>query len=307
MSAETEPRDRLALLFPGQGNLRPGIGQRLLAEVPWAGERLRQLSEAAGTDLVELLCEAPLCEEPVTGHLAMAAYGLVAFEHLRRDREERPAIMAGHSLGEITALVCAGMLGPEEGLRLARVRGECMAEATRDTSGAMLALVGASLERLREIFADWRGSDPDASVWEVNLNGPQQLVVAGEREALADLQAFLDGRDVRSMPLKTAGAFHTPLMAEAAACLARAAADLSFGEPSIPLVSSMNGRMLTSHRGMEVHLALQMASPVQWLETMRCLQRAQVTRVIEVGPPGGPLTRLARDLGGWRISGLFEK
>ncbi len=298
---------RLAVLFPGQGSQQQGMGKTLLAAYPAAEARLEALSPAAGTDLVALLCQAPLVADPVSVHLAMVGFGLVAWEFLLAgNKGGAPAFVAGHSLGEITALACAGVLPPEDALRLARVRGECMAETARAQSGGMLALVGAPLTELRRACAAWRdGCKSPAALWEANVNGPEQLVVSGGTEPLAQLAAFLKKEGVRAVPLKTAGAFHTPMMHDAAGKFAAIAATFPTHVPRIPVVSSMSGRLLTRCRGLAVHLALQMVQPVQWLPTMRFLQRAQVDTVLEAGPPGGALDSLARQLDGWQVRRLF--
>lgn len=304
--AKAQGAPRWAVLFPGQGSQHQGMGQALLAAYPAAEARLKQFSQVVDTDLRHLLCEATITPEPVAVHLAMVAFGLVAWEFMAQEGGPPPALVAGHSLGEITALACAGVVSPEDALRLAQARGHCLDEAVREQPGAMLALVGAPLAELRQACVAWRQSAAEPpELWEANVNGPQQLVVSGALPAVSALAAYLENEGVRAMPLKTAGAFHTPLMHGAARRFAALAAGFSYHPPRLSMVSSMTGRLLTSGQGISTHLALQMARPVQWLATMRLLQQAQVTQVVEAGPEHGALASLARHLGGWQVRGLF--
>jgi [acyl-carrier-protein] S-malonyltransferase len=300
-------KSRRAVLFPGQGSQRQGMGKTLLAAFPGAEASLKALSAAAETDLPELLCQAPVSSDPIAVHLAMVAFGLVAWEFLMKEETFVPAFVAGHSLGEITALACAGVLSPEDAMRLARARGECLAEACRGESGGMLALVGSPLAEMQRVCAVWRDFRPKPpDVWEANYNGPEQLVISGALEALADLGLFLEGEGIKAVALNTAGAFHTPMMNRAAAQFAAFTGSFTFNAPRIPVVSSMSGRLLTSWQGLTVHLALQIVRPVQWLATMQFLQRAQVGQVVEAGPLPGTLESLARRFGGWQVCGLFD-
>jgi len=293
---------RWAVLFPGQGRQRQDMGKTLLSACPAAGEYLTALSAAAEIDLVELLCRKVRSNDPVTLHLAMMAFGLTAWKFLTEKEDTAPAFMAGHSLGELTALACAGVFTPEDALRLARARGECLAGAIKEHPGGMMALMGQPLEKLEQVYDTWRSSsDSSFALWKANYNSPGQLVVSGSFEALADLTLFTKQENVRTIPLFTAGPFHTPLMYDAARKFAGIAAAFPLQAPEIPVVSSLNGRLLIRWQGLPVHLALQMVQPVQWLATIHFLRQAQVGRLLEVSSGQGVLSGLARQTGSWKV------
>jgi [acyl-carrier-protein] S-malonyltransferase len=273
---------------------------------------LEEFSTALNVDLHDLLCAGPVSSDPVKVHLAMVSFGILAWEWLTKVSGVEPVMVAGHSLGEITALACAGVVDPLTALRLAQQRGILIAEACNEFPGAMKAFVGAPLAEMRALFCQCTGGLVDPmQVWEANYNGPEQLVVAGELSAINALEEAFKAQGIPAVTLATAGAFHTPFMNVAARKLAVYAENITFKPARIPLVSSLTGRQLTSCQGLGVHLALQLVSPVQWLAAMQFMQRAQITTLIEAGPDCGVLSQLAASCKDWsvattRVSKLFE-
>ena len=293
---------RLALVFPGQGSQKAGMGRALLAEYPAAQARLAAFSELVDTDLLDLLCGDELRRDTLGVHLAMTGFGLVAWEWLTEVRGLRPRMLAGHSLGEIVALGCAGALSAEQALLLARERGRCLAEACERRPGTMAAFVGAPLARMQATISAWIAASGLAErLWIVNLNGPGQLVAAGEAASLHALCAAMQAKGLTAIPLATAGAFHTPFMAQAALRLADFLRTLDFRAPRIPVVSSMSGRLLTQPEALATHLALQVVKPVRWFEVMQGLRRAQIARVIEVAGGKGVLSPLIASSEDWQV------
>lgn len=305
-------RERLAVVFPGQGSQVQGMGKQLIESYPPAQERLRELSDSVDTDLYALLCEETMTTDPVQVHLSMVTFGLLSWEWLTKVRKLQPAMVAGHSLGEITALACAGAIRPQDALILARQRGRQIAEASQSCPGAMTAFVGEPLAELQALVRQAQEASGDRlQVWEANYNGPQQLVVAGNRGALQTLAATMKGRGITAVPLRTAGAFHSPFMNSAVAKLAAFAGQIHFEQPRVPVISSMTGRQLIRHEGLAVHLALQLIKPVQWLAVMQLMRRAGVSGMIEAGPDTGVLCQLAQSYRDWgvrcfKISDLLE-
>jgi len=293
---------RTAVLFPGQGSQAPGMGRALLERWPESRARLHDLSGPAGTDLEALLCGEEPSSDPVNVHLTMVVHGILAWEGLRRDGLPEPAMVAGHSLGEITALACAGALSAEQALRLAATRGRLLAEACAACPGGMQAFVGAPLAAMERWIEEWiQAGGHEERLWIANINGPRQLVAAGRVETLREVAHALRNRDVRGVPLATAGAFHTPFMHGAARQLYALCHDLTLQPPRLPVVSSMTGRLLTRSGDAGVHFALQLVKPVRWLAVMRLLQRARITHLIEAGP-GGVLCQLAAGCRDWQVS-----
>ena len=301
-AATSAPSARLAVVFPGQGSQKAGMGRALVAEYPAARARLAAFSEVVDTDLVDLLCGDELRCDTLGVHLAMTSFGLVAWEWLTEIRGLRPQMLAGHSLGEIVALACAGALTAEQALLLAHERGLCLAEACVRRPGAMAAFVGAPLARMQTTISAWIAASGLAEgLWIVNLNGPGQLVAAGEESSLLALCAAMQDAGLTAIPLATAGAFHTPFMTEAATRLADFLRTLDFRAPRIPVVSSVSGRLLTQPAALATHLAFQVVKPVRWLEAMQTLRRAQITRVIEVAAGNGVLSPLVASCDDWSV------
>lgn len=291
---------RLAVVFPGQGSQSDGMGRPLLAAWPGARERLRQFSACVDHDVEALLCGDEAAADAVSVHLATVAFGLLAWEYLESLGRERPKLLAGHSLGEITALACAGRLDAEDALRLALARGRAIARCCAAFPGGMRALIGAPVDEMRAAAADWieRTGHGDR-LWVANVNSPRQLVVAGRDEALAAMAPAMRARGFSVAALATAGAFHTPLMNDAAREVAAFAAGLNLRPARIPLLSSMSGRLLDETPDLSAHLALQLVSPVDWLAVMRGLQRAGIGELVEAGPPGNVLLQLAAACHDW--------
>lgn len=299
---ESAGTQRLAMVFPGQGGQTPGMGRALVAAYPQARRRLAALSSVVHVDLETLLCGDALERDPVSVHLAMVSFGILAWEWLTRDHGLRPVLLAGHSLGEITALACAGALGADDAMRLAAARGRSLAEACAQRAGGMTAFVGAPLNRMQAGIRHWIETTGCDDLWIVNLNGPRQLVVAGDAARLKALEAAMNPLGLRAVPLATAGAFHTPFMRPAAVELASFLRTIPFAPFQTPVVSSMTGRLLLHHESLATHLALQVVKPVLWLETMQFMRRAQTTRLVEAGPGKGVLASLASGVGEWKVA-----
>ena len=300
-SAASISNVRSAVVFPGQGSQKAGMGRALVAAYPAAKARLEAFSEIVDTDLVDLLCGDEIRRDTFSVHLAMTSFGLVAWEWLTEVHGLRPQMLAGHSLGEITALASAGALSAEQALLLARERGRCLAEACARRPGAMAAFVGAPLAHMQATISAWITRSGHAeSLWIVNFNGPGQLVVAGEASSLEALCGAMQAEGLTAIPLATAGAFHTPFMTEAATRLADFLRTLDFRASRIPVVSSMSGRLLTQPAALATHLALQVVKPVRWLEAMQTLRRAQIAQVVEVAGGNGVLSPLVASCDDWQ-------
>lgn len=296
----------LAVVFPGQGSQSAGMGRALLAAWPEARQRLRDFSQQVDHDIETLLCGDTAANDVVSVHLATVAFGLLAWEYLqqtgRHDGPTSPKLLAGHSLGEITALACSGMISRESALDLALARGRAIARCCTDHPGGMKALLGAPVDEMQQAVSDWIAQAGYAGqLWVVNINAPRQLVVAGLNEALDAMATALRGRGFSLATLATAGAFHTPLMNAAAREIATFAAGIKVQPAKIPLLSSMTGRLLSDLPDLSTHLALQLVSPVRWLAVMETLQRAGISELLEAGPAGNVLLQMAATLPDWPL------
>ena len=258
-----------AVLFPGQGSQTPEMREQVARLAP---DLLERVVDLVGEDPFPRVEESTRFAQPAIFCASVAAYDALGLE---------PGVAAGHSLGELAALVAAGVLDRDDALELVVLRGRLMAEA--DDTGSMLALVGATEEEAREIAAH-------AGVTVANDNAPGQVVLSGEREKLA--QAEEDARDHgrRALKLNVAGAFHSPLMEPAVQPFREALDAIELGEARFPVVSCASARPFTDVRA---ELAAALTSPVRWRGTMLALHEAGVTRFVEVGP-GKVLARLGK-------------
>jgi len=280
---------RFAVLFPGQGSQRVGMGAQVLAARPdLLGDRV---DEILGWSLRELVEHGPEEDLTATDRAQPALYAIshALWEELAAALPETPAAGAGHSLGEYTALAAAGILGFEDGLRLVAERGRAMAEAARRVPSGMAALIGADVETAAAIAA--RRREAGGSLWVANVNAPGQVVVAGP---LGDIDWLVEqGRELgvrRVVPLKVAGAFHTPLMAPAAERLRAALAGVTFGEGTFPVYSNVDARPVTDPA---TRLAEQLVSPVRFLDIITAMAGEGVDTFVHVGP-GDVTAGLAR-------------
>ncbi|MGE4552644.1 MAG: ACP S-malonyltransferase, partial [Desulfovibrionaceae bacterium] len=246
-----EPRPTFAVTFPGQGSQQPGMARALLERCPAARTLLAGLSDAAGEDLVRLAADPDVPAEdlarPRAAHLALVATGLACWRALRQDPEFAPEaapdlapdsppcsprFLAGHSLGEITALACAGALPPDQALALAARRGELLETAAAERPGGMAAIVGPAPEAVEAACAEAMARVPEGElVAAVNYNTPTQTVIAGSPAALAAAEAACARQGARVVRLPVAAAFHTPLVGGAAAPLYDFARTLDWREP----------------------------------------------------------------------------
>lgn len=269
----------MALLFPGQGSQRPQMG------VPWkdhpAWAVVDKLSEATGRDVADLLIEADADTLKATRNAQLAAFGLslvVLYAARSSGLEYVPlAAVAGHSLGEYTALVAAGALDPTDGARLVAARGEAMQEAADQSPGTMAAVLGLEPDLVVKACAGVEGA------WPANDNAPGQVVVAGTAEgveAAGEAAKALGAK--RVMALAVGGAFHSPLMASAQARLDEALGLAHFHDAEVDLVANVDA---SAHRtGWADLLSRQLVSPVRWRESLLTLSGLGVTHFLELGP-----------------------
>lgn len=278
-------RDDVVALFPGQGSLRGGAGVEWQSPRFW--EVLARVSDAARLDVAALLLTASDEEVVRTDRAQIATFALsiVGYYDLI-ERGIRPRYLLGHSLGEFSALVAAGLLSIEDGARLIGVRGAAMARAAAATEGSMIALMGGD-DGAREAL------DGLDEVWVANINGTGQIVVSGTRSGLDDLltrHKELGWR--RATPLPVGGAFHSPLMAPAQEELDKALTSVEWGSTDAILISNVDATVHVSADEWRTLLSRQLTSPVQFFEATLALPDS-VTTTIEM-PPSGVLTGLTK-------------
>jgi [acyl-carrier-protein] S-malonyltransferase len=287
-----ERGDRVAWVFPGQGSQEVGMG-RDLADASRAARRVLETADAVLDYPLSRLCfEGPEDALRQTAY-AQPAIFTVSLACLEAARElgglsnEHPAFVAGHSLGEYTALVAAGALDLEDGLRLVQERGRLMQEAAETNPGTMAALIGLDDADVAELCT--------ATGAELcNLNSPGQVVIGGPVEAVEAAVAAARERGAhRAVRLNVSGAFHTSLTAPAAQGMARAVAEASLRDPAIPVVINGTGLPAPSAGDIREELVYQLTHPVRWRESVEFMAGADVCDFVEIGP-GRVLSGLIR-------------
>ncbi|MCH1882979.1 ACP S-malonyltransferase [Agrococcus sp. ARC_14] len=275
----------IVIVAPGQGSQKPGFLTPWL-ERPGVPERLASLSDAAGVDLVEhgTVSDADTIRDTLIAQPLIVAAGILTLDALG-DRAALAAGVAGHSVGEITAAVAAGVLSAEDAMALVGERARAMADAAAQTPTGMAAVLGAD-EALLEARLAELGLHP------ANYNGGGQIVVAGALDALAALAEAPPER-ARVIPLQTAGAFHTDYMAPAVERFRSKAASTTTTDPSTTLWTNRDGSAIASGTEFLELVVGQVSSPVRWDLCMAAFADAGVTGIVELAPAGA-LTGLAK-------------
>ncbi|MBU4465513.1 MAG: ACP S-malonyltransferase [Actinobacteria bacterium] len=276
----------IVAVFPGQGSQSPGFLSPWL-ELDGVRERLGTYSEQAGVDLIAAGTEwdADRIRDTQVAQPLIVAAGLLSWTALIQSSTVLPTGVAGHSVGEITALVAAGVLTEDAGMRLVGIRGRAMAEAAALEPTSMAAVIGGDetvvLERLAAL-----------DLTPANYNGGGQIVAAGTQASIAEL-ATTPPQGTRVIPLQVAGAFHTRFMAPAVETLRTAAASVTASDPSLTLWTNSDGSTVTEGTTALELLVAQVASPVRWDLCMASFAEHGVTGIIELSP-AGTLTGLAK-------------
>ncbi|MCX7563544.1 ACP S-malonyltransferase [Xanthomonadaceae bacterium XH05] len=286
-------RDSLAFVFPGQGSQSLGMLAGLADAHPIIRETFAEASEGAGVDLWALSQQGPEEQLNRTEYTqpALLAAGMAVWRAWHQAGGAMPGRLAGHSLGEYSALVAAGALPLDQGARLVRLRGQLMQGATPDGIGAMAAVLGADEALVREVCE--QAAHAQVLV-PANFNSPGQIVIGGHSEAVDRALALLAERGVRkAVKLAVSVPSHTPLMRDEANRLAEAMAALDWRMPDVDVVQNVDGKVHDNIASVLDALVRQLYLPVQWTSCVEALVAAGATRIIECGP-GKVLTGLVK-------------
>ncbi|MBI2152365.1 MAG: ACP S-malonyltransferase [Candidatus Rokubacteria bacterium] len=293
----------LAFVFPGQGSQAVGMGRGFYDASAAAKALYGEASEALGFDLARLCFEGPEAELQLTANTQPAILtASVAATTGLAERGVAPAIVAGHSLGEYSALVVAGSLPFADAVRVVRRRGKFMQEAVPVGTGAMAALLGLELLVVEAICRD----AADGEVVSVaNVNSPTQIVIAGHKTAVERAVALARERGgKKSVLLSVSAPFHSQLMRAAADRLAGELGKVRVSAPKIPVVRNVDAGLTTSAEEVVPFLIRQVASPVRWTECVQRMVREGATTFVEVGPGRvltGLLKRIAEGARGYAV------
>ena len=273
-----------AFVFPGQGSQAVGMLAELGETQPVVRETFREASDALGYDLWQLAQQGPEAELNSTERTqpALLAAGVAVWRAFRSQSDFRPAFMAGHSLGEYTALVCAGALEFADAVKLVEFRGQAMQRAVPAGSGAMAAVIGLADDDVRAACEEAAEGEVVSAV---NFNSPGQVVIAGNKAAVERAAERLKAKGAkRVLPLPVSVPSHCALMRPAAAAMAEQLAGVAVQAPSISVVHNVDVAIHPEPDAIRQALIEQLYSPVRWTETIRYLADRGVAGIVECGP-----------------------
>ena len=288
-----------AYIFPGQGSQAAGMGKDIAERFSEARETFEAIDDALGFSISKLCFEGSEEQLKLTANTqpAILAVSSAIDAVLKAHAKVRPDIVAGHSLGEYSAIVCAGGLSAAEAARLVRARGEFMQDAVPAGDGAMAALIGPAIEEVESICAEAANGEVLSPA---NINAPGQIVIAGARAAVERAIEVAKGRGVRkSVMLPVSAPFHCALMTPASERLRPLLDDAPFTDLQFPLVTNVDASPVGTDHAVRNALARQVVSPVRWVESVELMIERGVRRFVEVGPGAvlaGLIKRINREV-----------
>jgi len=294
-SAIRNPQSAIAYIFPGQGSQSVGMGKDLFDNFVAAREVFEAADDALGLSLSEMCFSGDESDLQLTANTqpAILTASVAAYHAARSEGMPEPAYVAGHSLGEYSALVAAGVLDFADAVRTVRKRGTYMQEAVPVGVGAMAAILGLSLDQVETGCAEAaRGQICSPA----NINSPSQIVIAGNAEAIDRACEILKTMGAkRAIKLNVSAPFHCSLMMPAQEWLAVDLKELPYGELAFPIVQNVDAEVNSTNSTVCDKLIRQVSSPVKWLQSVQAMSAAGVSRYVEVGP-GKVLSGLVRQI-----------
>jgi [acyl-carrier-protein] S-malonyltransferase len=275
--------NKIACLFPGQGSQSVGMGKDLFDKNEAARQAFAEIDRVAGRSLSCLCFEGPEAElkRTINTQPTILAVSLAAWKAYEKAGGPRPHFVAGHSLGEFSALCAAGALGFEGCVRLVDRRARLMEECPR---GAMSAVIGMSAESLEECCQEAASEIKDGVVIVANFNTREQLVISGSPDAVNAAGEKAKAKGARVIPLPVGGAFHSPLMSQAAVEFSEELAAVKFSNAEFQVVQNYDALPSTSASDLSAKLSRQMSSAVRWCNSMEYMLAQGVDTFIEIGP-----------------------
>ena len=276
---------KVAFLFPGQGSQKVGMGKSFYEHYPQARSVFDCAVEILGFDLRTLCFEGPeeTLRETENAQVALFTTAVAAWRCLDAISMRKPDAVAGHSVGEYAALVAAGSLDFEDGLKLVRTRGELMRDAAKRTPGSMAAVLGLDADTARSACEEARAAGAGL-VQVANYNGAGQVVISGEAAAVEKAGEIAKAKGAkRVMPLPVSGAFHSALMVTAGDALFAHLSKIGFRKPQIGIVANINAQYVELPSDVTGGLTMQVSGSVRWEESMRLLLNDGVDTFIELG------------------------
>ncbi|KHK58797.1 ACP S-malonyltransferase [Ralstonia sp. A12] len=285
-----------AFVFPGQGSQSVGM-LNTFADHPAVAATLAEASEALGQDIGKLIAEGPAEELNLTTNTqpVMLTAAVAVYRAWQAAGGPVPTVVAGHSLGEYSALVAAGAIAFKDAVPLVRFRARAMQEAVPVGEGGMAAILGLSDDDVRAACAEASGA---GVVEAVNFNAPAQVVIAGAKAAVEKACEIAKAKGAkRALPLPVSAPFHSSLLKPASDRLREYLANVTVSAPAIPVINNVDVAVLSDPAAIKDALVRQAASPVRWVETVQKMKADGITRVVECGP-GKVLAGLVKRIDG---------
>ncbi len=271
---------KYAILFPGQGSQYPGMAKDIYEEFENVRELFEKAERITGISLKKIMftgLEEELRKTYIT-QPAIFLHSMVVWELVKHKLQE-PAFVAGHSLGEFSALCCAGVWNFEDALRIVAERGKLMYEAGKTTEGTMAAIIGLSEKTIKEIC------NKIEDLYLVNLNSPSQFVISGKISAVEKgIEEAKNKGAKRAVRLAVSGAFHTPFLNEAKEKFSKFLDEIEFRKPKFSVIMNVTGKPTDDVEEIKKNVKVQLTSPVQWIKTMNVLKENEILKSYELGP-----------------------
>ncbi len=296
-----------AFIFPGQGSQSTGMGKNLLEEFPEYNRYYEMAGEVIQDNLYEIINSEDDSKLTLTQYTqpAILTTGIIAYEHIIKTTDIVPDVVAGHSLGEWTALVAAGSLSFKDAVRLVHLRGKYMSEACPPGEGTMAAVIGLSTDEIEESLKDF----DDVCI--ANYNSPGQIVISGAFCEFDEVEKALTDKGAKMfVRLNVSGPFHSPLIEKAKEKLKKEIESIDFYDAKIPVYQNVDAKPHTSVEQIKINLIEQVTSAVRWTQTVETMISDGVDEFYEIGHGGvlsGLIKRIDRKVKNQRFDKIIKK